>query len=234
MNHEALQAMYTAIEDEVRACPLALLNEGHLETVAAVALLRNGASIVEGSNTGGKKRRISLRDNHLIAELMTDDESRVRTQSGRGRPKGSRSPDLRIILNETTTFRLEIKARCSFGSSRGNPSATLLGDIHKLRDGAVDAALVACDHDVYQNLRGDFAGKRGQKGDTQAKQLFSELLPPVSDLQPDKRVERFLQNEQWHTVTRASETPWGPRIIAVVAKDKPEWALNSNTQRASS
>jgi hypothetical protein len=222
MNHPSLHAAFAAVRHEVSSCSLAILNEEYLETVACLGVLQSGGSFFQAGNVPGKRFWIRMERGRLCSEPVLNTTSQVGTQKRRGRPNGSKSSDLYIRL-EDRVYRIEIKTRCSFGSSSSNSSATLFGDVQKLKEGFADALILAADVCVYQNLLGDRLGKRGAKGNEEVKAEFAALFPALDRLNPEMVYEALEPHSRIHVRAHFLQTSWGDRILAVLANEAIEW-----------
>lgn len=213
--------MYDAICAEVIANPLALMNEEYLETVASLALVRNGAALLQGSNRPGKFWRIAVVDGGLAVSIVPNIGNQVGLQFGRGRPLGAFSPDLRIDLgNELSPYSIEIKTRCGFSSSSANSSKTFMKDMAAVMDRKCDAFVLASDSRLYADLRNERVVRRGQPGDIGAKELFAEVLPPLEEV---RRGCHVMRGAVWSS-GRCYTTKWGERLVLVVSLGDPVWA----------
>jgi len=223
MNDPVLAAMYGEIERELRGSMLILLHEGRLESIAAEALVSSGASLIEGSNVPGRRWRIQVKEGSFVPELFESRTSQVRQHSSRGRPIGATSPDLTVELPSGRMFRIEIKTRCRFGSGAANASGTLLKDLSLLDAGSADALILAADFAVYENLRGDRIGKRGQKGNHDAKARFARVFPSPDLCRSQSYAAVTPEPERWHVRARIIPTEWGDRVLVALAIEDPEW-----------
>ena len=255
MDHPALRAIVRELLRVIEQHPLAILNEGFLKIIAAEAALYTGALLLEGSNNGGKRNRLQIQSDKLSAILVSDSTSRIGQNEAVGKPKDTTTSDLRLLLPYVTQhpglqgsvplFEVEMKARCSFGSTSKNSSVDLLKDFKRLVSGKVDAFCLATDAELYNGMRNPSNG-RGRKREFANQDFFSGVFPtwncetatPISHCyslrattglgpSPEDLVTALGERKSLdiHSITHIVKSQHGDRILSIFSRSKPEWAV---------
>jgi hypothetical protein len=215
------EAIIVALRGAARDHPLATLREEFLKVAAAEAAIRAGAVMLEGSNRPGMVNEIAWGNGTLSTYLADFDGSQLGSVGRVGKPAGTTTSDLRLVY--PADLSLEIKARCDFGSSRGNASGTLRKDIQRVVDGDVDGLVLLADKAVYRNLRtDDRSDSRGRPRSSADVALFDACFPPLgcSASGLETITTQLGSLSRWHQCIR---TAWGStrKLVLLVHVKSP-------------
>ena len=198
---ECLEVILAAVRDDLQSHTCANWSEGRVKSVAVDAALTAGYSILEGSNSPGRGRRIWLDSGHLKVEL--ERLPHMAALSGEG--KNRNSPDLRVV--RPTTLTCEIQVRSVFTSQSQLLSANVENDLERVAAGTADVFIGALDCAIYDALRGDKANLLGRPAMNPA--LFAVILPASGTLASAFRPSSSSANSLGSFLCRAAKVNSG-------------------------
>lgn len=159
-DHNQIRAANLIILTTALECaqnPFANLSEHHIKAVCLGALLRNGFSVMEGSNKPGMGRVVALREEQLVQEIRP----RPHMPPAPGSSKKKNSPDIRVW--EPSRLVVEMQVRSDFGSQSASSTENVADDLGRIDRNSADLFVLAADLPQYLALRGVKSDSRGRK-----------------------------------------------------------------------